>query len=261
MKIVIPTRGRVDRQITLNGLHKDLLKDTMIVCPDNEARYHTTRVQVVPQPDKTWTIARKRQWIIQELCANEEKIVMLDDDLRFCTRRTDDPKKFLKAKPEDVLQAFKELEEHLSAVVPHAGFAARGGSIGPQAIRGGWQVAKRMMYVLGYHVPTVLREAILGRIETREDMDLTLQLLRKGLPNHVNYSFLTDQVFASKGGCTDERTIERSNADAKTLAEWHAPYVTLKEMEYTSSIPRLEVMCRWQKLYEDTLASNVQAAG
>jgi hypothetical protein len=253
MRIVIPTRGRTGQQLTLNGsasssgLPKELYPNVTIVCPAGEARYHTTRVQVVAQPDATWTIARKRRWILEELCAKDEKVVMLDDDLRFCVRREDNPMYFRSAKPEDVLRAFKELEEQLSPQVPHAGFAARQMSINPAAQRGGWQTAKRMMYVLGYHVPTVLANAELGRIETREDFDLTLQLLVKGFPNAVSYTYQVDQKIDRPGGCTGERTWERSNADALKLKEYFPEFVKVIEKKYRDNT-RLEVQVQWQKI-------------
>lgn len=249
MKIIIPTRGRVGRQTTYSNLPTELRKRTVIVCPAKEVASHSGNHpqvgEVLAQPDANMTIAQKRKWILENI--QVQKIVMLDDDLRFCVRRSDDPKKFLTATEGQVLAAFADLESQLSSKVPHAGFAARGGSIGDAAQRGGWQRAKRMMYVLGYHVPTVLKNVELGRIETREDMDLCLQLLVRGLSNVVNYSFLVDQKFGNVGGCTDERTIERSNADAEKLAEFFPGLVRVTRKEYERSVPRLEVVVQWEK--------------
>jgi hypothetical protein len=257
MRIVIPTRGRVDKQITLRGLPKELYPQVVIVCPKNEVQWHREhKVAVVAQLDDTWTIARKRQWIIEELCYHDEKIVMLDDDLRFRYRLPDNPMSFPMAKPENIVAGFRELEEHLSAEVPHAGFAAAGMSINPAALLGGWQRAKRMMYVLGYHVPTIHREVILGRIETREDMDVCLQLLKKGFPNEVNYSLLADQIFGKTGGCTKERTLERSDADALKLVELHTPWVKAVRREYKESPARTEVKVQWQKCYEHAVSAH-----
>jgi hypothetical protein len=176
---------------------------------------------------------------------------MLDDDLRFAVRRDDQPDRFLKAEEGQVIAAFRELDKILSAEIPHAGFAARGSGIGSRAQEGGWQQGKRMIYSLGYHIPTVRKHAIFGRIETREDMDITLQLFANGFPNSVNHSFVCDQEFGKPGGCTNERTIERSNADALTLAGLHPGYVKVVEKEYKASIPRLEVICQWLKAMKD----------
>ncbi len=252
LQIIIPTRGRLGTQLTLQNLPKDLYPQVSIVCPQSEAFFHRDRfplTTVVPQPDPSVTIAKKREWIMNSF--DTEKLVMLDDDLRFAVRREDDPVKFLKATPEQIIQAFKELEEKLTPEVPHAGFSARGSGIGASAQEGGWQLGKRLMYVLGYHVPIVRAHAQFGRIETREDMDLTLQLFAKGFPNAVNFSFVVDQQFANKGGCTEERTMERSNADAYKLAALHPNYVKVTQKDYKSSIPRLEVVVQWQKAMKD----------
>ena len=104
------------------------------------------------------------------------------------------------------------------------------------------------MFSLGYYLPIVVRECKLGRIETREDMDITLQLLRKGYPNAVWQTTVNDQrKYDAPGGCTNERTIERSNADAHELARLHPGYVSVVERAYEASVPRKEVICRWQK--------------
>jgi hypothetical protein len=252
MKIIIPTKGRVSQQTTLANLPKELHPQVVIVAPSTEFYYHQKNwpnVTVVQQTDDRWDIATKRQWIVES--SQEEKIVMLDDDLRFAVRRTDDPGKFVKATLLDVSKAFTELEALLSEDFPHAGFSARGGGINDAAKRGGWQMGKRMMYVLGYHLPTVRKHAIFGRIKTHEDMDICLQLLSKGFPNLVNFSFVVDQKFGSAGGCTSERTVEKNNADVELLAQLHPKYVRITEKAYTSSTPRKEVVCAWQRCLQE----------
>jgi hypothetical protein len=92
---------------------------------------------------------------------------------------------------------------------PHVGFGPRQGN---NHEKGGWKTPARMMFSLGYYLPIVVKECELGRVETREDMDVTLQLLRKGYPNAVWQTTVNDQrKYDAPGGCTNERTIERSN--------------------------------------------------
>lgn len=252
MQIVIPTRGRKNNQLTLRNLPRELQAQSVLVCPAKERLALVTdfpHVSVIVQPDDDIGIAKKRQWIMESW--KSEKLVMLDDDLRFAVRRDDDPGLFRKAELTDISRAFKELEEILSEDVPHAGFSARGSGIGDSAKRGGWQDGKRMMYVLGYHVPTVNKNAEFGRISTHEDIDICLQLLLKGFPNKVNFSFVVDQKFGSPGGCTGERTIPQNNLDCEMLANLHPGYIRLSQKEYTSSTPRLEVVCAWQKAMND----------
>lgn len=249
MRIYIPTRGRVGQQKTLDNLPVELFDDLFLVCPENEIEGHKRAgvfAQFLPQPDPDMGIAAKRAWIVAQ-CTDTEKLVMLDDDLRFAKRRDDEKSLFRKATDEEIIRAFAEMEVLLEEDTPHIGFAARGGSIGPLSERGGWQEAKRQMYVLGYHVPTVLREVVFGRVRTHEDMDVTLQLLTKGYPNLVNFSLVVDQKYNSPGGCDSERTIEISNADCLRLQELFPEFVKVKQKSYSTSVDRFEVTCYWQK--------------
>ncbi len=267
MTIVIPTRGRIGKQVTFSNLPVELRRRTIIVCPPREvsahAGNHPQAQEVIAQPDADWTIARKRRYILEVVCKSFkiERVCMMDDDLRFCVRRTDNPALFRANTPEDVLQAFAELEKKLGPEIPHAGFSARGGGIGDAAKRGGWQRAKRMMYVLGYHVPTVLREADPFRIETREDMDLALQLLGKGYPNEVNYTFAVDQKFGAPGGASLERDFARSNADALELARLHPGLVRVVEKDYSVSVKRLEVVVQWERALREGQERRESGAG
>jgi len=258
--MVIPTRGRIGKQITFSNFPAELRKQTVIVCPSKEQRAHAANhpqvKEVVAQPDDTWTIAHKRRWIVETMLKDERKVCMLDDDLRFCTRRTDEPQKFKTSTPEDILSVFKEMEGLLCEKVPHAGLAARGGSINDRAQEGGWQEAKRAMYVLAYHLPTLRRETKPFRIETREDMDTCLQLLTKGYPNVVNHSVLVDQKFGAPGGASLERDFSRANADAERLAEFYPGLVkVVRKADVGRGISedartRCEVVVQWQKALE-----------
>lgn len=259
MKIIVPTKGRLNDQLTVRNLPRDLKQDTIIVAPSNEAFWHKQNhplCTVITQPDDEMGIAEKRKWIVENLSfeANGFKIVMLDDDLRFAVRREDDPTLFRKADPNDITYAFEQLRAVLSPEYPHAGFSARGSGIGEAAQRGGWQEGKRMMYVLGYHVPTVREHAVFGRLSTHEDMDICLQLLGKGFPNKVNFSFVVDQKFGNKGGCTKERTIEINNADSLELEALHPGYVKASLKTYKDSPSRVEVVCQWAKCLKDGIA-------
>jgi hypothetical protein len=90
MRIIIPTRGRTNQQITLQSLPSEWRKRTIIVCPKIEAFKLgglDERLEIVAQPDPDWTIAQKRKWIIEEWSQRGyERILMFDDDLCFATR-------------------------------------------------------------------------------------------------------------------------------------------------------------------------------
>ncbi len=245
MRIYIPTYERPNTQTTFNALPPNWQQRTTFVLNawdrkymdkwilDSGAEFLITDLK---------TIAAKRAFIISQ--ALERKICMMDDDLRFSVRSAG---KLVKAQKIDINRHLYELSDKLDEFV-HAGFSARQGN---NRLPDGWKTPHRMMYVLGYR-PSVLREKCeLGRIETREDFDYTLQLLRQGYPNAVQCDICVDQKYNMKGGCSSQRTVEASNADADKLAELHPGYVKVVEKEYLASVPRREVTVQWKKALAD----------
>jgi hypothetical protein len=260
MRIIIPTRGRTNAQITLESLPGEWRKRTTIVCPKIEAfklSFLYERVEVVPQPDPDMTIAKKRKWIMEEWSRRGyEKILMLDDDLCFATRISESDRRLRPIHGDELGAEIRRLEAKLGPEFPHVGFGPRQGNHLKEA---GWQTPSRMVFSLGYFLPIVFKECELGRIETREDMDVTLQLLRKGYPNAVWQTTVNDQrKYDAPGGCTNERTTERSNADAHELVSLHPGYVSVVAKAYKVSVPRIEVRCQWRKALEDGLKNNWQ---
>jgi hypothetical protein len=254
-RIVIPTRGRTSSQLTLGSFNGALRKQTTIICPQKEVfklSGLSEDIEVVAQPDPNWTIAKKRAWIMQEWAPSVgyDKILMLDDDLRFSTRISEEDWHLREIMREELSLEIQRLENKLGEDFPHVGFGPRQGNNRLEEV--GWKTPSRMVYSLGYYLPIVLKECELGRIETREDMDITLQLLRKGYPDAVWQTTVNDQrKFDAPGGATNERTIARSNDDARKLAELHPGYVSITEKAYKASVPRVEVICQWQKALED----------
>lgn len=268
MIIIIPTYRRADRQTTLNGLPPAWQKKTVLVCDKQDRRALMQdrtvsktgcRLQVCPSE----TIAQKRAWIIQWYAehAPGEKIIMLDDDLRFCRRDYSRKPTFIaKATHEDIDLMLRLVEKKLEKFA-HVGIAARQGNNNleaqqrknhglstPKELR--WWPNYRMIYALGYNTKILMKECKLGRIEHREDMDYTMQLLRKGYPNRVLVEWTVDQLYNSRGGASVDRKIEDSNTDAEKLARLHPGLVKVVERKYKQSVPRKEVVCYWKKAYD-----------
>jgi hypothetical protein len=222
------------------------------------------------------TIAQKRKWIFKYASETQrEKIMMLDDDLSPCPRYNH-PKEFAgfqtdnarvwrdycvahpdagslykTADPEDkeTARAFERVEQALDTY-HHVGIAPR---LMSNNISGEFQLNKRMIYALGYRVSTVLKHAKLGRIEHREDMDLCLQLLKKGFENAVYYWCVFEQYegYNAEGGANLERSMKASNADAYKLAKLHPGLVKAVVKDYKVSVPRVEVICYWERAAKD----------
>lgn len=248
--IYIPTYERVNAQTTLERmpLSAGATKGRVVLVATRKEAKKLERkweVPVLVQPDEVTNIAQKRAWIIEQ--CRYERMIMLDDDLRFCFRPDFKVPKLITVPPdhEGACAEWLNIERALEFYA-HVGMGAR---MGAQSKQFKWQFNTRMMYVLGYQTRVIQKECNLGSIRTREDMDYTLQLLQKGYRNLVNYRLLVDQTYAKAGGMTEERTIERSNKDAFKLAKRFPGLVATKEKEYKQSIPRVEVVVAWRKAF------------
>lgn len=258
LQIVIPSYRRMARQATLGYLPPEWAARTTLVVDESDAGlqrlYDLRGARVLVHPPEVDTIAKKRAWIIRNSVFN--KIVMFDDDLRFAVRISETDTKLRQAEHADLDFYLRMLDGELDKLV-HAGWSARQGNNNVK--HHGYVENARMMFVLGYDCAT-LRDMenkgtiTLGRVRTREDMELTLQLLRLGYSNSVDFRIAADQVagYAAKGGCSDERTVESSNADAEELAQLHPGFVRVVEKSYKGSVNRKEVVVSWKKAFQSS---------
>lgn len=275
MHIYVPTRGRVDRQFTLKHMTDEWRKRITLVCPSDEARQHAKNwpmVQVVSQPDRKMTIAAKRKWIFEK--TKHEKIIMMDDDLRFGYRLAtlDHFRKFghlpqgadakaswaarvkkwpqlgllekVHCKPQ--LTHMLNRVEWMLNIYSHGGIGAR---LMNHVFPYEFTMNMRAMYAIAFHVPTVLEHCKLGRIEHREDLDYTLQLMAAGFENALYTWGSVEQQrgFNAEGGAHEERTMRAANIDAVKLAKLHPDVVTYAKRPYKVSTPRVEVRVSWKK--------------
>lgn len=258
--VYIPTYQRIDKQVTLERIPKSSGVDNgrvVLVATKAEAKKleRTHNVPVLVQPDTITNIAQKRAWIIEQ--CRYERMIMLDDDLRFCYRHNFGSPSLLTVDPhhEGANRAWTNFERALEHFA-HAGLGARMGS---QDKKFRWGINTRMMYVLGYQT-RIIQKCRLGSIGTREDMDYTLQLFQMGYRNLINYRLVVDQTFAKNGGMTEERTIERSDKDAVRLAKRYPGLVEVIQKNYKESVPRKEVRVSWRKSFNKEAASKHENA-
>lgn len=253
MHIFIPTYGRAEQQHTFKHLPKSLQKRATLVVQDREKHlYPSYGVKVLPK--NITTIAPARQYIMT-YAKNQgiDKLVMLDDDLRFDWRRMDDGGKFLVATDKQVEELFKTMEKKLDKYA-HVGVLSREGGnrvLEPE------RECTRMMRVLAYNVETFHKEKIkFDRLPLQEDFDVTLQLLRKGYPNLVLCGWVNGQgTSGAKGGCSHFRTIELHNANVRRLAGLHETFVKVVEKQTKGAWggqARLDVMVQWKKAFQSS---------
>ncbi len=271
LQLIIPTHGRVNEQLTVRSLTGcDLIKRTTLVCPEKE--YETLRkmrsdYDVIVQPDSNWRIAQKREWIIQEwVRRGHDKIMMLDDDLRFATRKSKESWELRPIKGDELATVFKQMEDKLGPEFPHVGFGQRQGNNNITEV--GWKSPGKMVCTLGYFLPIVSKECRWDLIELREDMCITLQLLLKGYPNAILTESTADQnQFDAPGGCSRFRDTDMNNEEAEKLQALFPNFISIARRVYNQnkkqkalqagkkivakkSETRLEVVIQWRKALE-----------
>jgi hypothetical protein len=231
---------------------------TTLVCPKREYGYlrdMRNDYDVVVQPDPDWYLNKKREWVIEEwVRRGHDKIVLLDDDLRFATRKSKDDWHLRPIAGKELIDEFQRMEDKLGPEFPHVGFAQRQGN---NTIKeAGWKIPGKQVCMMGYYLPVVAKEVRWDQLTLRTDMWATLQLLLKGYPNAVWTETVHDQrAFDAPGGCQRYRTVELLNSEAEKFASMYPGYVSITNRQYKEqtkeSDTRLEVIVQWQKALED----------
>jgi hypothetical protein len=263
MRIVIPTFGRVDRQTTLMALPTEFRREALLVTSNtSEAEavrrnYELKKIQVRVAP--VATIADKRQWILENV---KEDVFMLDDDMVFYRRCAPQHRTFVggRWKPKSgykglsldyvtdpgLFELFEYLEEKLDRGFPAIGISSRFGN----DLEGSeWKYgANRLMHGFGYD-----RKLLRGlkfqfnAVQFREDMHMALTLLRAGYESAQCYEWcVAPGAYGAPGGCTDERTVAKSDAAAEQLATLHPGFVRVVQKDYKGT-PRKEVVVSWKR--------------
>lgn len=249
LKIYIPTLGRVGKQRTYKNLSPKWRKRAILVVPPEEATAHGD-IPVLVTPKDIRGIGPTRQYILDT--ANTDKLVMLDDDLRFDTRRSDAPNKFVPSTPADVDAMFAKLDEVIGKAHPHGSITAREGG---NRYTTAFLHNTRMLRALAYHVPTFRKHGFrYDRLPVMEDFDVTLQMLRAGLSNIVINNWVQGQnMSGADGGCSTYRDMKMQAAGAMGLKKLHPDFVTVVEKTTKNAwggATRLDVIIGWKKAYE-----------
>lgn len=264
MKIYIPTRGRVERQTTWDGLPPELKDAAVLVCSSAEATAHLERnrnVLVCPEEG----IIRKRQWIMDK--SWEDKLIMLDDDLIFLRRKDQGAWNLARCSPNDTKALFFLVEELLD-VFPQVGVSPRQGNnrFFPETL----VTCNRVTNFHGYDTK-IMREAgikfhdpMFPATFTMEDFHVSLSLLSQGYQNAIVTDFAWDQHGSnSAGGCALYRTADTQRQSAQLLAARHPGLVRVTEKETKGGWGgvasaagggiRTDVVISWKKAYDQAV--------
>jgi hypothetical protein len=277
--LVIPTHGRVNKQITLGALPTSLQKEVVLVpsLPEEakalQALYPDNEVVLAKG---TKSIAAKRHWIMTNLPKNGDRLLfMMDDDIAFFERCPpkwrvweEDRQAYgikpgaptgtalmMRRYPKDavLLKLFEQLDARYGTHAPAMlGIAHRRHS---DKQKESWHINGRMMYAFGVDPERYKKYKIrFDAVGLREDFHVVLSMLRKGEQGHSFVELLNNEYgsFGAAGGCSGERSMEYSDAQCFVLQKLHAPFVKVVDRDYKGSIKRKEVVVAWKKAYESS---------
>jgi hypothetical protein len=271
MRIYIPSKGRADRvAYTLGQISKDWREVTQIVVPEGEVEdYEEFNPGWDVRGTKKVGIGPVRQEII-DIGAEDGKVFMVDDDLKFSRRRKEirltSEKKWVDTdglgiyeptfeNPRQTDEMFNLMDDWLS-IVPAVGIAMRQMNNG---IEDRWyREATRMNNVYGFDVNVLKAEGIrFDAIPVMEDFWVTLKLLTRGYTNRVSVDWVWNQRGSGfVGGCSSYRTPEVQAAAAHALHAEFPDFVAIREKTCSDSNPiwkgmktRTDVTIQWRKAY------------
>lgn len=258
--IVINTLGRVGKQITWGNLPREIQRLTSFSVQSHEAHLYPTEYDLILLPDEIKDLPTTRQWLIDNV--KSRYLIIMDDDLSFFHRKDDSPKKLYKNDELDTLEMFRDIMHELECGTAMVGISAReGNNHEPTALK----YVGRSMRIFGLDLHTV-REvgARFDRTKTKEDMDMTLQLLRAGYRNAIFYHWSNDHVSSNApGGCASYRTLEVMKADAYLMQSLHPEFVKVVEKTTKTSwggATRTDVVVQWKKAFQSSQIEQARKA-
>lgn len=250
MIIYIPTLNRTRKQITYENLPAAIKKIVVFV-----ANAEDTAMLKHKFPEAKFMLCTKkgigktRQFIIDnhDYTNSGPQICMLDDDLKFFTRREEDPTKFEPATEDAIIAMFNEIATQLLDFALVSVMTREGGNRTTEN-----SINTRCLRVLAYDGSILKHENIkFDRLPVMEDFDVALQLLRKGYQNINLAAWVQDQGGSNtEGGCSTYRSMEVQAEGANGLKALHPKFVVVKEKETKvawGGKKRTDVMVYWKK--------------
>jgi len=271
MLIVVPTYRRHSNgeATSLTNLPRDLPL-TLVVRQDEAPLYQALITKLGRSRDNLWIIpdgavsgiATTRQWIVNNAVSRGyDKIIMVDDDLKFASRGGFQPDengwdyRLKPSLPNDDRAMFDWMWRTLDET-HHVGVSTRDGNNHRKGLHAVAE-ATRCIRCVGFRLDHFKSGAVRYRteVEGREDLDVTLQLLRMGHKNIVTHHWAQDQRSAdSPGGLEGVRDQDQLKVTAEALVALHPAYVNTRiKVNKTGRMAgeRTEVTVYWKKALEN----------
>jgi hypothetical protein len=253
--IIIPTLGRVDKQITLSNIPEKYHDRVYLVVQEHEydemcKKYTTPNIWKLPSGTNGLALTRgiiAKEWAGKRyLCA--------DDDIQFLRidKSTMKAKKpFLESDFDDMIN---QVEQKMDEGYVHGGLSFH--NTPPQENE--FNECGRMWTNVFYSEKLPVDD-ITWHVDNKQcaqDFYVNLQLLTKGYPSIIfNHFRVNASATNAPGGVELYRTIEWHNKWQQFLADQFPRYVEVYEKVQASGpwkgLPKKAVKIKWKKAYED----------
>lgn len=264
MNLYIMTRGRVGKQYTLSRLPERWKKRTFLVAPRNEdhSRNYSGFVNHIGQPDFVTNYSQKFQWILDgfplpdgntRFMHDEEKAVIIDDDLVFSRRQLINGKPSLRTieDSEEVGVLFDYMEELLNDTAL-VGVHPRqmGQNTSPPYENNG-----RIICIQG------INRRLIGKVKVDQfpilaDVVLNCTLLSRGQSNKIITTHFQDHgPCQAPGGCSIYRTADMQRSAVEYIAGRWPDYARVVERRVKTNWlqneegVRYDYTCQWKRLH------------
>ena len=232
--IIIPTLGRMDKQVTYNNLPKKYQDKVTFVVQAHEFEEMRERYgpAVIGLPNNISRIAPTREWIFNKY--RECRHMVFDDDLDFVVKEPNpgEGTKWLSRRftEQDFDDAFDLMNQWMDDGIVYGGLLPAW--VIPDVRQWPIRECQRIMTNVFYDGPNVPDGIEWNRVAAAEDFDVNLQLLTKGFKNRISAKYMvTCSETNAEGGCSTWRTLEVHNEAQRKLAELWPDFVKVREKE------------------------------
>lgn len=254
LSLFIVSKGRHNKQITLESLPKEVLELTTVVVPYDEYLLYRPvcekfGVNLRSAPAGVCHVATQRQFCT-EICTTRF-FAMADDDIVFSYRNEEG--KLRPADAEKIREIFETMYSDLLAGIPAVGISPR---FGNNFTKEDYIEVGRMYRIWAFDL-SIYKELNITMAPypefLMEDFHWLLTFLENGYKNRVYYKYAQDDKGGSnaEGGCSTYRTAEVNRRAALWLMQQHPTAVSLTTKRGWQGMERrTDVHVEWQKAYQ-----------
>lgn len=244
------TRGRVGNQITLRSIPYPWRDSTYLVCNEDEAPKHTH--QTIVCPDNITNYSQKFQWIADGRACNDNKVVIMDDDLHFNKRDPSGAEKLLKI---DNVEEINDLFDYMSQLLETTALVG----VHPRQMghiqKLPYVSCSKMICIQGINRELCVPMPKVDQFPILADVMLNCSILERGMQTKLITTFLQDHASCqAPGGCSLTRTPEMQKEAVEWVAERFAPHAKAvtkrpKQAKWMGD-ERTDLRVQWKQLFK-----------